>query len=193
MFLFRDPMKHPLFSGVASRLPRQALNTLSARSVDAVVAGGFLRDLWHNRQPKDIDFFVKAEHLNHLQAVAFLRELGFDASVVVHQRAAEYLKFADVAWVVEGVRLNELPIQIIGLVKNCDSAEQVVQRLDLGLCQIGMDFTGAFWCSDGFMQDSILKTMTVVRAETYHDRLRSTQRFNRLVKKYPGFKLVGGL
>ena len=193
MFLFREPTTHPIFQGLASWTTRHALNVLSARGVDAVVAGGFLRDLWHGKKPKDVDIFVNASHINQLQAVSFLREMGFDASVVVHQRAVEYLKFADVAWVVEGTRHAEFPIQIIGLVKNCDTAEQVVTRLDLGLCQIGMDFTGAWWASEHFLSDSDAKVMTVVRAESYHDRLRSTQRFNRLAKKYPGFKLIGGL
>lgn len=190
MYTFNHPLTGMIGSSFAyARL----MDYLAVRDIPVVCGGGYVRDLFLKKEPKDIDLFVSAESLNYLQATQILREQGYQTNLVVHEMAAEYLQFLDVSYVIEATRNDTLPIQIIGLVRNCGSAEEIIGRLDLGICQIGVDWTGAVWWTEAFALDNANNTMTVVRGETYHDKLRSTKRYNRLVQKYPGFKLVGGL
>ena len=178
------------------------LAILTLQGHDAVVGGGCLRDLENlgRGKIKDIDIFVPQESVSPERVMELFKTAGFSSRIVITQMAAEYLAFTDVSCVVECHSPNcPWPVQVIFLAKNCGSAEQVIERLDLGPCQIGMDHHGTVWRSPRYISDVAAQTMTVTRPGndlgpgSFNDRLRSTTRFHRLSQKYPGWKLVGGL
>lgn len=169
---------------------RAILDLLSDRRVRAVVGGGILRDLYMGAPFKDIDLFANASDANDEQMMAVLTEHGFTCRLVVSHEATEYLSFTDVSSVIEATHpMLAVPLQIIRMSANNDSGERMVERLDLGPCQIGMDHLGNFWTTRQFGDDLAAYQFTVTRSQS-RDIERSTKRFQRLSLKYPGWTLV---
>lgn len=167
------------------------LNGVLGRDIRAVVGGGFLRDIYFERSWKDLDVFINHEDIDDWALLDKLTKHGFTARVVVSNEAIEYLSFTDVASVIEATHPHYgFPVQIIRMGHNNQSPERMIERLDLGPCQIGMDIVGNIWHTDQFINDAIAHTFTVTRDEK-NDRERSVKRFKRLSAKYPGWKMVG--
>jgi len=134
---------------------------------------------------------MNASDIDDQTLLDFLASTGFSARVMVSNEAIEYLSFTDVASVIEATRPDyAFPIQIIRMAYNNESPERMIERLDLGPCQIGMDVEGNIWHTKQFTIDAFNQTFTVTRDEG-NDGVRSVKRFHRLGAKYPGWKLVG--
>jgi hypothetical protein len=169
---------------------RMVLATFARERIRAVAGGGVLRDLYLDRPYKDIDLFVNAADASDEKVFGMLAELGFHAHLVVSNEATEYLEFTDVASVIEATHpAVSVPIQVIRISANNLSGERMIERLDLGPCQIGMDYLGNFWHTEQFWKDVSERTFTITRSEN-RDVVRSTKRFERLVQKYVGWTLV---
>jgi hypothetical protein len=169
---------------------RAVLIELADQRIRSVAGGGILRDLYLDRPFKDIDLFVNAADASDEKILSVLISMGFDARVVVSNEAIEYLSFTDVASVIEANHpVFSVPVQVIRVAQNNLSGERMIERLDLGPCQIGMDYHGSFWFTDQFWDDVSHRNFTVTRDEG-NDRERSIKRFDRLSVKYIGWKLV---
>jgi len=171
----------------------QARRTIQALpdSCRCVVGGGFLRDIFFGRLPKDLDVFMNANDMDDCALLDYLAKRGFTARVLVSNEAIEYLSFTDVSSVIEATHpYFDYPIQIIRMARHNESPERMIERLDLGPCQIGMDVEGNIWHTEQFTTDAFNQTFTITRDEG-NDRTRSVKRFHRLSAKYPGWKLVG--
>jgi hypothetical protein len=158
--------------------------------IRVVAGGGVLRDLHLDRPYKDIDLFLNAADASDEKVITMLRGMGFTSRVVVSNEATEYLEFTDVASVIEATHPNlPVPLQVVRMSSSNLSGEEMIRRLDLGPCQVGMDHRGLFWYTDQFLEDVLNGTFTVTRDER-NDVARSVKRFERLSQKYPGWKLV---
>ena len=192
MFTFRDPLPiiFPAEGEVLNQV-RYVLASFAEERIRAVAGGGLLRDLYLDRPYKDADLFVHASDASDEKVISVLQSLGFtDVKIVVTNAATEYMEFADVESVIEGVHPSiPVPVQVIRVVTNNQSGERMIERLDLGPCQIGMDHLGHFWHTIQFWTDVSERTFTVTRNEG-NDIERSVKRFERLEQKYPGWKLV---
>ncbi len=176
---------YPLLSQI-----RAILDLFSDNRMRAVIGGGVLRDLYLGREYKDIDLFLNAADGSDEKVIELLTKQGFTCKMIVSMEATEYLTFTDVASVIEATHPVLLaPLQIVRMAANNLSGERMIERLDLGPCQIGMDHLGNFWTTDIFRNDVVKTTFTVTR-DGERDIDRSTKRFTRLSLKYPGWKLV---
>lgn len=156
----------------------------------AVLGGGALRDTFLGRPIKDFDIFVNAQDADDYFVMDLLRSHGFSSRVLVTNEAVEYLQFTDVSSVLEAVHPRmPLPLQIIRMHANNESAERMIERLDFGPCQIGMDGLGYFWVTEQFEKDIKAHQFTATRLAA-KDVMRSIKRFERLKEKYKGWKLV---
>lgn len=175
-------------------IPREWRDFLAlVQQVDprAVLAGGALRDLDHERPVKDLDIFVQP---------------GFDHETLAYilpddrywpvMRRADYASLVDVQSIwgsyVELARdplefAEYLPAQIIELNRPMGVFE-IIGRLDFGLCQIGFDGT-TLVRSSSYMTDSANKTFTLIRIDD-EQGARARRREERLSKKYSDFRFI---
>ena len=166
------------------------VDILSMLGIRGHIAGGFLRDLHHRVEPKDIDIFISGD-VDKQRVKTVFETAGYAGTTVVQPQLCEYLSFCDVQYVMEFTKTGARPIQVIVL-KEGMRFEDIINRLDLGLCQIGIDGVGDLYYSDAYWQDEMAQTFTIIRKEHPRDILRSTKRYNRIAQRYPGWALVGG-
>lgn len=155
---------------------------------EAILAGGYLRDVLLGIEPKDMDIFVgpkRAEHADDLcirmaeeVGVGFFQEFNLTyASMEVNRIFSS------------GERLGECPIQVIELDK-VNPVDRVGEH-DFGLCQVWHD--GGSLCMTGhYARDMAWKICTLVHCENEHEHARSMRRWERLKEKLEplGFSLV---
>jgi hypothetical protein len=174
---FRDQLK----------LLLAAVDTVDTGPGAIVVAGGSLRDHLHGRQIKDIDVFIRTDLkpavvLERMQAGPFPdAQLQYDMT---------YWDDPEVWGVVDlGVHVFGVPATAI-LLKIGETPAKIVERIDFGLCQIGMDKDGYVLVTEAYLKDAMNKTMTLVRCLGQGDYKRSMSRYERLAAKYPNHTLV---
>lgn len=156
----------------------------------AVLGGGALRDLLHDRPIKDLDIFVNPTE-DLAQDAAFL-EVNFGAKP--HEYDPDEAEY-DCAHTIAGLYDFVLPVNLrevqVVLVANprfdcLADVKTIVDTFDIGLCQIGMNNHGSIYYSPAFAFDYFEKMLTVVRDSTP----RSTyKRLDKLKAKYPGHKI----
>jgi hypothetical protein len=156
-----------------------------------VLAGGALRDHFHAKPVKDIDFFL-AHNDEAVQEVNDLfEEMGFEC---IQSIGLSCEGFSDCR-VVLGFRdpMGLTPdVNVIFLdPASAGSVQEIVERLDFGICQIGVFFNEQneveFYYTLDFIEDVVKLTFTLRRR---HDQERSQRRFERIKEKYPYHRLV---
>ncbi|KQW02224.1 hypothetical protein [Rhizobacter sp. Root1221] len=154
-----------------------ALKTVQAVFPNAILAGGFLRDLLLDRTPKDIDIFVP--HTGCFQPGTL--------QLVPMMGAAEYMEQTEVSyiWDVPGF---ELPVQVIMLCPGLDPVDRAKAH-DFGICQVWNDGAGLEW-TPAFDKDWSNRTFTLDHCEDQKEFDRSMRRYERLQEKFAGFPLV---
>lgn len=185
---------HNLFP-LADPIPAAWLSLLSSLEVATgrtpVLAGGALRDRYHSVPVKDLDIFLP----HSAGTVKAVREVFDTAHFSCFQEVhMEYEEMTDCQLVlVFRDFLGLLPdVNIIFLREDVSAdPEQVVERIDFGICQIGVflneNGVAEFYYTNAFVEDVLNKTFTLVRE---HDQDRSLRRFERLKQKYPNHRLV---
>ena len=160
-------------------------------SSSAIIAGGYLRDLWHSVEPKDIDIFVSdvAEDIIQDRLEACLRR-HWPSSECLNPATSEtiarlYAEFGiRQQWIFRSSK-GLPPINLI-IGNNCDAPVQICKRFDFGICRIYYDGRSIEY-SSYFTMDSDQKTFTFLTG----DRGRSLIRWYRIKRRYPGWRLVG--
>lgn len=180
---------------LADPVPASWLSLLSsievATGMTPVLAGGALRDRYHSVPVKDLDIFLPYS----TEAVKNVRRVFDDAGFSLFQEAhMEYEEMTDCLLVLGFRDLHGLlpDVNIIFLRENVSADhEQVVERIDFGICQIGVflneNGVAEFYYTNAFVEDVLNKTFTLVRE---YDQDRSLRRFERLKQKYPNHRLV---
>jgi hypothetical protein len=130
------------------------------------VAGGYLRDRLNNRPFKDIDIFVPGhEPLDEGDTMGIRYDL----------RGAMELTAGD-GTVLNIVRLDQR-----------HTLKSILERMDIGLCQIGVDTDGDIYCTEAYLRDVKNNTLTVMftpSTEADHDHIA------RVSAKYPDMRVV---
>jgi hypothetical protein len=81
------------------------------------------------------------------------------------------------------------PLNFILMEPGFNTVEKICGRFDFGICQIGYD-GGKLYRSEDYLHDQELRTFTIVDERTGHKLERTYERYDRLVERYPGWRLV---
>lgn len=152
---------------------------------DAIIAGGALRDLMNERPIKDIDIFINPHALLKTPSTAALR--GIEVTRTFHPgyvgaRMASEVR-STYQYMAQGFEYNLI------VLAEPKTPEEMVARMDFGLCQIGFDGEDLL-VSLAFLKDFALGTFTIALDRGEHDHARSLKRYARLSSKYPDFPLI---
>lgn len=161
------------------------LEKLRAKGINAICAGGAPRELVLGKPhlANDLDIFVhdRPQIINDAR-----HALG---GFVFRESCVRYLGMTDVSDMVELNFTGKSVVQVIAIRPGIN----ILERLDFGLCQIGMaDPFGVncFIATQAFHRDRQDKTLTLMRCDSFKDAQRSMKRAQKILKKYPDHKLV---
>lgn len=185
---------HNLFPW-AAEVPASWLSILSAvqtaTGLTPVLAGGALRDHFHGVPVKDLDIFLPHTEGIVRELRGLFEDMGFECFQSIGMSCdglndcRVVLGFRDRAGLLLDVNLIFLDPE------TSRTPEEIVGRIDFGICQIGVFFNelgrAEFFYTDAFVGDVAKLTFTLTRQ---HDRERSLRRFDRLSDKYPYHRLV---
>lgn len=158
---------------------RSMITGLRVMFPGAIIAGGYLRDIFFGKPPKDVDVFVpKLAEDNPFVVCGSL----------VPECAGQYMHAEEVGmvfktpWTVDG-----LPVQIIEMAEGLDPAERVALH-DFDFCQVWTDG----WAVHGLGKLELVeatRTVTLAHCEDGAQFARSMRRWERLSQRYPEFTL----
>lgn len=135
----------------------------------ATIAGGFFRDTMMCRPVKDVDVFVPTE--------------GYTTENVNYEVLGS-----------EDVEVDGVPINLVK-VRSDTTAQGVLERMDIGLCQVGLEITAdnyqqplnavkeSLIMTPAFDYDLVNRTLTVTRPTRVNHLLR-------VMEKYPTHELL---
>jgi hypothetical protein len=165
---------------------------------EAIIAGGFLRDLELGYQPKDMDIFIEYREgytLDSLKpdfpSVKFENYdgmLDYISTEVAHVIDTRYCIGAVREWVplsdnpMIASYHSPVPVQIIMVKEDMDVRERV-DTFDIGLCQISHD-GDILYKSPAFRYDEAFGQVTIVDAQTQEEFDRSFKRATKFADKY---------
>lgn len=178
-------MKLDLFYGL------QILQEVQQKYPEAIIAGGFLRDLFFGKEFKDIDIFVSWQSPLHLGSYDFpddfIESSTCDMSYSTDNEIANVDKLyfsVEMHYPENYVKLFELNIIEV---QAKDLAARV-QEHDFDFCQVYTDGKQIYGAN--ILQQILdTKTITLVQCENAKQWQRSMKRWDRFQEKYPGFKL----
>ncbi len=171
---------------------------------NSLIGGGALRDLWHNKSPKDIDIFVpvdgKAKDWNDL-----IDDIGIELIEMFEGTHNVTLKASSIygksnlqrnivcVYSVEaksnhdvlGEWTNLPPYEII--VQDTSDMEpdvmSIISGFDLSICQLGFDGKSVF-VTPAFVKTIATNQITVMNVNRED---RQEKRLNKILKKYPEY------
>jgi hypothetical protein len=166
------------------------LKTIREVAPGAYLVGGALRDLDNGRPIKDLDVFVPyGSDLTALEDALRSTYPEFLGSC-----PGEYIDSCkEIAWTCRyGATLHGAvcspELNIIVLAQGY-VPEDLIRRVDFGLCQIGYDGEAVQW-TEAYETDKANRTLTLTRAEDAAGFRRSMTRYQRLALKYNGWPLI---
>lgn len=153
-------------------------------ATDAVIAGGCLRDADNDRTINDIDVFVGSNHAGNAYAAlldeGYVRTKTLDEAYMTLDSSVKCCSYFE--------RKHSLPVNVIEVYGRNDLEAQL-ERFDFGICAIGWDGKNLIK-SQRYQIDQQNQTFTLRRRQTELQRDYSLQRFDRLSRKYPGWRIV---
>lgn len=174
------------------------LERVQAYIPGAVIAGGYLRDLYLGMPYKDIDIFIPfTEDVDEL--IEQIRwkpviETEYHPTTIREVHCCKYKPQTEITRVWDVVSYRQVGfedtlkgVQIIMLQKGFTIQDRV-ERHDFGICQIWYDGVNTY-CTDAFLQDFEQKTFTLVVCESAEEYNRSMRRWDRFKEKYTQFDL----
>lgn len=165
---------------------RTILQQLQEQFPEAVLAGGALRDWYFNRPVKDLDIFIQDRGAGTKGLIEEAYGVTFKTTIPEH--IATYKSLRDLVRSFEGV-VSGYRVNVVSLKEGFTGLEQVVDRIDIGICQIGYDGTTPYATVD-FWNDALDQVLRVVHYRDESDLSRSHKRQLRLAEKYPDFRIV---
>ena len=150
---------------------------------DAIIAGGCLRDLKCGldlSQVKDVDIFLPSPTQAEIDQISARYKTTLTRDI---KGTYGNLSNADIAAILT-VATDEQAIEIIGM--NVPK-ESVMDRFDIGLCQIWYDGK-EIRTTDSFKRDQSAKSFTLLRCDNYEQYTRSRSRCEKFILgKYQGY------
>lgn len=172
-----------LFDGVALSLAESIVSRLENAGLDAVVAGGFLRDAALGAPAKDIDVFIP--NLGERSTDQLERTLsGALGMKVAVQCDLSYGEDAEIARVFTEVSDSRLLVQVIEMAPGIDPLERS-SRFDFALCQATYGSRSGLKVSQAFLRDLAHRTCTLVHCESAQEHARSMRRWARWQATHP--------
>lgn len=162
------------------------LERLHLAGIPAMLAGGAMRELAFGcpHLINDLDIFVYNRPRVSIDVRHALGGYVFKSSCI------PYLNLTDVADMVELHAAAPWPVQVVVI----RPGVRVLDRLDFGLCQVGLqrgkNGTYSRVSTQAFREDQRNGTLTLTRCDSFKDAQRSMIRAKKILKKYPDYRLV---
>lgn len=164
---------------------------------EVTLAGGFLRDSYGNAPIKDIDIIVtpvkecalvcpEMEVYNAVQEASIQDWFCIENQVMTDY--IESMKARNVSGLIMGQspNLGNFECQLIIYGEHKSRAE-VAADMDINICQVVMGPDGVVWATESFVYGFHNKVLTVLNGQ---DDEREAERIQRMLKKYPDFKVT---
>ena len=162
----------------------EILSQVQKKHPEAIVAGGFLRDLYFGKKFKDIDIFVT----NPVGFISFdfIAETKYDMTYSTDSEISEVQKL----WYdTIGTVINySSPIEVNTICVPSGDLIARVQEHDFDFCQVYTDGKQIYGV-EILQQVQQTKEVTLVQCENAKQLERSLRRWDRFQEKYPGFTL----
>jgi len=164
----------------------EILSQVQKKHPEAIIAGGFLRDLYFGKEFKDIDIFV-ANPIGFISG-SFVKDSSYDMTYSTDSEISEVQKLQwyplnEFGW------LDTSPSFEVNIIcvpsGNLDAR---VQEYDFDFCQVwtdGKEIHGV----EILQQVQQTKDVTLGQCENSKQLERSLRRWDRFKEKYPGFSL----
>lgn len=174
------------------KIPREGVRVLKKIQKiypDAVISGGYLRDLYYGKKPKDIDIFIpfkenKIEETQEYKSLIAAIEVPLKKDEKDNQnQELEYTEgnMRDEVFLVTKFNNGEIECDIIHVKNNCD---YVFDFFDFSINQIQFDGKKVI-ASDGFLNTAKTKVIKILNKDSEE---REKLRKNRILEKFNDFK-----
>ena len=179
---------------------QEIYDTLRDAEPELVLAGGALRD-WDNGRPaKDLDFFWRNADEKVVWKIAQrARDLGYivpapdtdEGRLLGRNDEGRSMDEGQVqnTWIFHHPDPVMLPVNLIHMNAGFATPQKIIGRFDFGICQIGAKGI-QIWRSEAYLYDQERRTFTLTDERTGLKRERSIERYQRLLEKYPGWRMI---
>ena len=144
----------------------------------AIIAGGYVRDVALGIQPKDVDIFVCGRYGQHQQAQLIAN--GWE-----QKKKPTYNSIACISAMFEK-QGEELPLQL--MVTSVSPLVVVNDYFDWGICKCWASEKGDPLFTKQFLEDVRTETLTLHYNEAYHNPYTVLAHGQRLQKKFPDYE-----
>jgi hypothetical protein len=161
----------------------EILSQVQKKHPEAIIAGGFLRDLYFGKEFKDIDIFVS--NPAGFISDSFIKDSSYDMTYSTDAEISEVQKLWFIANLGDSY-YGSIEVNIICVPSGNLNAR--VQEHDFDFCQVwtdGKEIHGV----EILQQVQQTKEVTLVQCENSKQLERSLRRWDRFQEKYPGFSL----
>lgn len=181
-----------MHSELTSKIPQEWKDILEAVQVyfpQAVIAGGALRDLYHDKPVKDIDIFIPVccceENLYADQAFQLDPNFKTIATNVYGQEGNEAMPGFRCLYVIYRLTQYSIPVELI-FIQAEEDGKNVSSAFDINICQV--EYNGN-WVTTSIafclgVETKIITSCNVNRADRQEGRIR------RMKDKYPEYMVL---
>lgn len=173
---------------------------------EAIIAGGALRDRDNHKPVKDVDIFVRKPDNVEGSIKAMVEKavgtaakhvvIDFEDGTGIESDSAETYDLHEMGvfavYQFEWYATTFEIIVIAGPSAECDFEKWVIDDFDIGLCQIWWTGHGVPKTTISYVMDQRNRSLTILKAPTDKALARTRKRIERLLVKYPGYKVVEG-
>lgn len=175
--------------GVSLNIPAewsQVLRSVQEYFPQAIIAGGALRDLWHDKPAKDVDIFiplsVECEANLYEDQILHIDPYAEKVAASVYGQSGNVATpgFRNI-YVIWRLNINDVIYEVIFIE---DRGEAIIEVFDLSIAQIGYD-GNEIYATDNFIktiEDKVIRVCNVNRCD------RQTKRMERVLSKYPDYR-----
>ena len=154
------------------KVRKQILKPLHNIGISAIIGGGFVRDIYHNRLYNDVDLYV-----NYADTPAVLRLLSTEK---ISTKSKPSYSLPHIRQTFRFTHKN-YEINIVGVDFDCSNLENLRLTIYNAFCLCGITLYDSYY-SDEFLKDSKDKCMTLLSVDRLED---SVKHWLRLYHRYP--------
>jgi hypothetical protein len=164
---------------------KSALSAIQKIDLNAVIAGGCLRDLDNGREVKDIDIFVEGRSADALFGLhRQLVDAGLDCAEIDPEKMYPIGDGNDLIGCID-ITFDECPpLQVIMVYWPLD---RLLERFDFGICKVSFDGQCLTFHQD-YSADKREQVFRLRRERTGSELVASVHRFARLNRKYENWR-----
>ena len=157
------------------------LKDIQVTNPEAVISGGFLRDLFFGKQPKDLDIFISQSYDSYGKTIQVVKTftMGYSTDYEI-DTVQDALYFTPV---------DTLNVNIIEVNAFYERLTERTEQHDFDFCQVSFDGVG-FYGLEKLQKVKDSGTVTLMHCENAKQYARSLRRMNKFKAKYPEFTFV---